>query len=203
MPRSPSAAYARPSPGASIKSPELNAPRTSQIQGMVNLNGDCSKGVHASVGTRIYAAIAVTAVLTVGATAVAFWSFAQVGQTMRELVEDRFPVVEISFDLADAAAASVAIVPRLADAATLKILDEQMGLLISAEQRMRQQVGTLPTTAAGDKAHMVAEIDRLSRDLTEAYQPALDRLILIADRRQRTADLASAQEQLTQLFVSI
>jgi len=42
MPRSPSAAYARPSPGASIKSPELNAPRTSQIQGMVNLNGDCS-----------------------------------------------------------------------------------------------------------------------------------------------------------------
>src|ERR1700735_1127799 len=43
MPRSPSAAYARPSPGASIKSPELNAPRTSQIQGMVNLNGDCSK----------------------------------------------------------------------------------------------------------------------------------------------------------------
>src|ERR1700689_3593818 len=46
MPRSPSAAYARPSPGASIKSPELNAPRTSQIQGMVNLNGDCSNVAH-------------------------------------------------------------------------------------------------------------------------------------------------------------
>jgi phosphoglycerate-specific signal transduction histidine kinase len=85
-------------------------------------------GVHASVGTRIYAAIAVTAVLTVGATAVAFWSFAQVGQTMRQLVEDRFPVVEISFDLADAAAATVAVAPRLADADTLKALDEQMGL---------------------------------------------------------------------------
>jgi hypothetical protein len=28
--------------GASIKSPELNAPRTSQIQDMVNLNGECS-----------------------------------------------------------------------------------------------------------------------------------------------------------------
>ncbi len=160
-------------------------------------------GVHASVGTRIYAAIAVTAVLTVGATAVAFWSFAQVGQTMRELVEDRFPVVEISFDLADAAAATVAVAPRLADADTLKVLDEQMGLLTSAEQRMRRQVGSLPTTAASDKAHMVAEIDRLARDLKEAYQAARDRLILIADRTKRTADLVSAQEQLTQLSVSI
>jgi phosphoglycerate-specific signal transduction histidine kinase len=60
--------------------------------------------VRASVGTRIYAAIAVTAALTVVATAVAFWSFSQVGRTMRDLVEDRFPVVEISFELADAAA---------------------------------------------------------------------------------------------------
>jgi methyl-accepting chemotaxis protein len=160
-------------------------------------------GVHASVGTRIYAAIAVTAVLTVGASAVAFWSFAQVGQTMRELVEDRFPVVEISFDLADAAAATVASAPRLAEADSLKLLDEQMGLLTSAEQRMRQQVGNLPSTAGADRARMVADIERLARDLKEAYQAARDRLILISDRRQRTADLVSTQEQLTQLFVSI
>jgi transposase len=32
--------YARPSPPVSIKSPELNAPRTSQIHDMVNLNGE-------------------------------------------------------------------------------------------------------------------------------------------------------------------
>jgi hypothetical protein len=37
---SPSGAYARPSPPVSINSPELNAPRTSQIQDMVNLNGE-------------------------------------------------------------------------------------------------------------------------------------------------------------------
>src|ERR1700692_5088312 len=40
MPHSPSAAYARPSPGASIRSPEPNAPRTSQIQDMVDLTGN-------------------------------------------------------------------------------------------------------------------------------------------------------------------
>src|ERR1700693_5009738 len=40
MPHSPSAAYARPSPGASIRSPEPNAPRTSQIQHMVDLTGN-------------------------------------------------------------------------------------------------------------------------------------------------------------------
>jgi 2-polyprenyl-3-methyl-5-hydroxy-6-metoxy-1,4-benzoquinol methylase len=39
-PKSPSEAYARPSRPVSIKSPELNAPRTSQIQDMVNLNGE-------------------------------------------------------------------------------------------------------------------------------------------------------------------
>jgi hypothetical protein len=37
---SPSGAYARLSPPVSIKSPEVNAPRTSQIQDMVNLNGE-------------------------------------------------------------------------------------------------------------------------------------------------------------------
>jgi methyl-accepting chemotaxis protein len=160
-------------------------------------------GVPASLGTRIYAAIAVTAVLTVGATAVAFWSFAQVGQTMRELVDDRFPVVEISFELADAAAASVAMAPRLADADTLKLLDEEMSLLAAAEQRMRQQVGSLPSAATGDKARIVSEIDRLARDLKDAYQVARGRLILISERRQRVADLVNSQEQLTQLIVSI
>ena len=38
-----------------------------------------------SVGTRIYAAIAVTAALTVVASALAFWSFAQIGRTMQAL----------------------------------------------------------------------------------------------------------------------
>ena len=144
-----------------------------------------SAGVHASIGTRIYAAITVIAVLTVGATAVAFRSFDQVGQTMRELVEDRFPVVEISFELADAAAASVAIAPRLADAETLRVLDDEMGRLTSAEQRMRQQVGNLPKTSASDKARVSSEIDLLSRNLKEAYQAAGERLTVIAERTQR------------------
>src|SRR6202162_6422781 len=60
MPHSPSAAYARPSPGASIRSPEPNAPRTSQIQDMVDLTGNRFKRskaahhylVHASDPTR-------------------------------------------------------------------------------------------------------------------------------------------------------
>src|SRR5450759_4302845 len=42
MPRSPSGASARPSPRISIKSLELNALHTSQIQDMVHLNGNRS-----------------------------------------------------------------------------------------------------------------------------------------------------------------
>jgi methyl-accepting chemotaxis protein len=159
--------------------------------------------VPASVGTRIYAAIAVIAVLTVVATGVAFWSFGQVGQTMRELVEVRFPVVEVSFELADAAAASVAVAPRLADAENLKFLDEQMAVLASADQRMHQQVGKLSATAAADKAQIVAQIDRLALDVKEAYQTAKERLTLVANRRQRVGELVNVQEQLTQLFVAM
>ncbi len=159
--------------------------------------------VRASLGTRIYAAIAVIAALTVVATAVAFWSFAQVGRTMRDLVEDRFPVVEASFELADAAATSVAIAPRLADAETLNALDGEMGLLASAEQRMRQQVGNLPDTAAGDKARILVQIDRLAGAVREAHQAARERLLLISERRRLIGDLVGAQERLTQLFVSI
>src|ERR1039457_2110439 len=43
MPHSPSGASARPSPHVSIKSLELNALHTSQIQDMVHLNGNRSK----------------------------------------------------------------------------------------------------------------------------------------------------------------
>src|ERR1035441_10503298 len=45
MPHSPSGASARPSPHVSIKSLELNALHTSQIQDMVHLNGNRSNGV--------------------------------------------------------------------------------------------------------------------------------------------------------------
>jgi methyl-accepting chemotaxis protein len=159
--------------------------------------------VRAGVGTRIYVAIAVISVLTVVATGVAFWSFAQVGETMRELVEDRFPVVEVSFELADAAAASVAIAPRLADAETLQALDEQTNLLASADQRMRQQVGKLLATATRDKAEIVAQIDRLALDVKQAHQAARERLNLISERRKHVAELVDAYEQLTRLFVSM
>jgi hypothetical protein len=39
-------------PGVSIKSPELNALHISQIQGMVNLNGERSKDVEGAPGGR-------------------------------------------------------------------------------------------------------------------------------------------------------
>jgi len=137
------------------------------------------------------------------AAGVAFWSFSQVGLTMRELVENRFPVVEVSFELADAAASSVAIAPRLADAESMKALDEQMGLLSDADQRMRQQLDKLPTTATRDSAEIAAQIDRLASGVKETYRTARERLILISETRQRVAEFVKAQEQLTQLFLTM
>src|ERR1035441_9123084 len=55
MPHSPSGASARPSPHVSIKSLELNALHTSQIQDMVHLNGNRSKDLKtAKVVEAIY-----------------------------------------------------------------------------------------------------------------------------------------------------
>src|SRR5450759_269849 len=53
MPRSPSGASARPSPRVSIKSLELNALHTSQIQDMVHLNGNRSKRQQATSGSQV------------------------------------------------------------------------------------------------------------------------------------------------------
>jgi methyl-accepting chemotaxis protein len=165
--------------------------------------GRGSASLSASIGTRIYVAIGAIAALTVLASVVAFWSFAQVGDTMRTLVDDRFPVVEISFELADAAATSVAIAPRLADAENVKALDDQMAQLTSAEQRMRGEIAKLPISATVNKTQLAGEIDRLASALKEAYAAARERLLLVAERRQRTTELVTSFEQMSQLFVTI
>jgi methyl-accepting chemotaxis protein len=162
-----------------------------------------TSGVSASVGTRIYAAIGVIAALTMVATALAFWSFSEVGRTMRTLVEERLPVVEISFELADAAAAAVTVAPKLAEATNLKELDAYMGELAAAEQRMRDQIRKLPPSAAVDNARILGEIDRLSLDLRGAYDAARERLALDAEKNKRVGELAKVHERLTTLMVTI
>ena len=159
--------------------------------------------VSTSVGTRIYAAIAVTAALTVVASVLAFWSFAQIGRTMQALIGERFPVVEISGQLAEAASSAVRLASKLADATTLPELDADMAALSAVEQRMREEIGKLPPAAATDGARMLGEIDRLARDLKGAYEAARERLALSAEKSKRLAELASAHEQLTLLFVTI
>jgi len=155
------------------------------------------------VGTRIYAAVAVTAALTVVAAALAFWSFAVAGRTMGALVQDGFPVVDVSFGLADAAASAVGVAPKLADATSFGELDQHMRALAAAETRMRDGIAKLPSTAARAGAAILVRVDRLSSDLKEANGAAHERLALEAERKRRLGDLAAAHEQLTLLFVAL
>jgi methyl-accepting chemotaxis protein len=159
--------------------------------------------ISTSLGTRIYAAMALTAALTLVAGGVALWSFTQAGRTMRTLTDDRFPVVGISFELADGAASAVAVAPRLVDAASLAELDQHMSALAAAEKRMREGIARLPRAASGEGAAILGRIDRLSRDLGAVFEAARERLTVDAERKKRIGALADAHEKLTLLFVSL
>ena len=156
-----------------------------------------------SVGTRIYAAIAVTAALTVVASALAFWSFAQIGRTMQALISERFPVVEISGLLAEASSSAVRLASKLADATTLQELDADAAALSAVEQRMRAEIDKLPSANAGDRSRILSEIDQLGHDLKGAYDAARERLVISAEKTKRITELASAHEQLTLAYVTI
>jgi len=159
--------------------------------------------ISASLGARIYAAIAVTAVTTVVATALALSFFAEAGRTMRALAEDHLPAVDISFELADAAASAVAVAPKLADVASAVELDRQMGALAGAERRMREGIAKLPRAAADGDWALLAGLERLAQNLRGAGAAARERFALEAERNKRIGALADAHDSLTRLFAAL
>ena len=73
------------------------------------------KQTRIGVGARIYLVIAAIVVLTIAASVVASLSFGRVTQTVRSLVDEHYPVVELSRELAQVAGATVATAPKLAE----------------------------------------------------------------------------------------
>jgi hypothetical protein len=66
------------------------------------------KRTRVGVGARIYLSIGAIVALTIAASIVASLSFGRVEQTVRSLVDEHYPVVELSRELALVAAATVA-----------------------------------------------------------------------------------------------
>ena len=107
------------------------------------------KRTRIGVGARIYLSIGAIVALTIAASVVALLSVGRVTDTVRSLVDEHYPVVELSRELAQVAGATVAMAPKLAE-----------------------------VTADSDRAAIVGRLDQGTarmRSIVEALQPAQGR----------------------------
>jgi hypothetical protein len=101
------------------------------------------KRTRVGVGARIYLSIGAIVALTIAASIVASLSFGRVEQTVRSLVDEHYPVVELSRELALVAAATVATAPKLAEVVTDGEREAVIKRLAEGEARMRAIVDDL------------------------------------------------------------
>ena len=106
------------------------------------------KRIRVGVGARIYLAIAaIVAPDHRGFRRLPSLSFGRVTQTVRSLVDEHYPVVELSRELAQVAGATVAMAPKLAEVVTDSDRTAVVGRLEQGTARMRSIVDRRWTSA--------------------------------------------------------
>src|SRR5688572_7410540 len=123
------------------------------------------KRTRVGVGARIYLSIGAIVALTIAASIVASLSFGRVEQTVRSLVDEHYPVVELSRELALVAAATVATAPKLAEVVTDGEREAVIKRLAEGEARMRAIVDDLHQRKAVDRNRVIALIDELGANV--------------------------------------
>jgi phosphoglycerate-specific signal transduction histidine kinase len=149
------------------------------------------KRTRVGVGARIYLAIGAIAALTVAASIVASLSFGRVEQTVRSLVDEHYPVVELSRELAQVAGATVAMAPKLAEVAVDAERIAIVGRLEQSTARMRGIVDDLHQRKAVDRSRVGSLIDQLGANIQQMDNAARHRIAIdkqkaeIAERMSR------------------
>jgi methyl-accepting chemotaxis protein len=156
----------------------------------------------AGVGTKVYGAIGAIVVLTVAASALAFLSFQRVDSTIHSLVEERYPVVEVSLKLAQAATEALAMAPKLAEVVTEQERAGVVAQLNQSDQRMRALVDELDQRGAIDKAAFLGKIDALSGGIRNADAAARQRIAIEAEKAQKGAQLTKASDTFNEVLLS-
>lgn len=114
------------------------------------------------IGTRIYAALGVATLLTLGASAVAFLSYDQIQHTVTDVVDRKMPTVELALELSRSATQSTVVVPRfrdVADSAQHAALTKELDAI---EAREFQLIRRLEAHRAVDPGKAKALADQLS-----------------------------------------
>ncbi|WP_342359785.1 methyl-accepting chemotaxis protein [Terrarubrum flagellatum] len=144
------------------------------------------------VGARIYVAIGGVVALTIAASMIASFSFTRVDRTIQSLVDERYPIVELSRDLAQQAAAAVALAPKLADVANDQERAALTARLAESDKRMREIVDELASRGAINRGQFDAMISRLSAEIQKADAATKTRIAIEAEKTARAVALKKA-----------
>ncbi|MBI4275498.1 MAG: HAMP domain-containing protein [Rhizobiales bacterium] len=157
----------------------------------------------AGIGTQVYGVIGAIVTLTVAASVLASLSFKRVDYTIHSLVDERYPVVEKSLNLAQAATEAVAVAPKLADATTETERAAIMARLGESDKRMRSLIDDLARYGAIDQPDFIAKIDRLNGAIGQANTGALQRIAIESEKAKRAAELTKANDAFNEALVSV
>jgi len=158
-------------------------------------------GLRVGIGTRVYGAVGGILALTIAASTLAALSFSRVGDTMRGLVDERFPVVETSLELAQLATTASAVASQLAGAADDKAREAAVARLAEGDKRMRQLIEDLAARHAIDPATFVRPIDLLHDKVRQTDEATRSRIAISRERLSRAADLAKARDAFNQIVM--
>ena len=153
-----------------------------------------ARAARTGIGTRIYAALGLLTTLTIGASAVAFYSFERVGGTVEDMVGRKMPVVELALELSQVATASTALAPRFMEVKSPRDRATLTGELDKVEARQFDLVRRIMAMGqAGDKRVQQA-LDALSRQINDINDLTGERLRNAAEATVALEMLSKARE---------
>ena len=158
------------------------------------------KRTRIGVGARIYLAIGAIAALTIAASIVASLSFERVTQTVRSLVDEHYPVVDLSRELAQVAAATVALAPKLAEVVVDSDRTAVVGRLEQGTARMRSIVGDLHQRKAVDRVRAMTMIDKLGANIQQMDSAARQRIAIEAQKAELAEGMSRARVVFNQVL---
>jgi len=160
------------------------------------------KRTRVGVGARIYLVIGAIVALTIAASIVASLSFGRVEHTVRSLVDEHYPVVELSRELALVAAATVATAPKLAEVAVDSEREAIVKRLSQEEARMRAIVEDLHQRKAVDRARVMALIDQLAANVQQMDNAARARISIDKQKAEVAERMSRARVVFNQVLAN-
>ena len=158
------------------------------------------KRTRIGVGARIYLSIGAIVALTIAASVVALLSAGRVTDTVRSLVDEHYPVVELSRELAQVAGATVAMAPKLAEVTADSDRTAIASRLDQGTARMRSIVEALNQRKAVDRARAMGMIDKLGTNIQQMDSAARQRIAIEAQKAEVAEGMSRARVVFNQVL---